>query len=145
MNNIELEDILQKYPVTVCCADELPADIKDRPQTFVVNTDSCSKSGSHWTVFHFPVKGPCEFFDSAGNPPASYHRRFECVLMVKGPNYLYTPDRIQPRDSFTCGLYCVYFVRQRYENVSFKNIVKGFSTRYLMNNDRKVLRKSIRL
>jgi hypothetical protein len=63
MNNVELEEILQMYHVTVCCADELPASIKNRPRTFVVNTDPCSKSGSHWTVFHFPDKGPCEFFD----------------------------------------------------------------------------------
>jgi hypothetical protein len=144
MNNVELEEILQMYPVTVCCADELPASIKNRPRTFVVNTDPCSKSGSHWTVFHFPDKGPCEFFDSAGNLPAFYQPRFEFVLVVNGSHYLYTPDRIQPTDSVTCGLYCVYFVQQRYGNVSFKNIMKGFSTMHLMDNDRRVLRKTIR-
>jgi len=144
MNSIELEDILQEYHVRVCCADELPANIKERPRTYVVNTDPCSESGSHWTVFHFPEKGPCEFFDSAGNLPGSYHPRFEFVLVANGPHYLYTPDRIQPTDSVTCGLYCVYFVRQRYGNVSFKNIMKGFSTMRLMDNDRRVLRKTIR-
>jgi len=38
MNNLEIERLLKDYPVTVCCANELPATIKKRPQTFVVNT-----------------------------------------------------------------------------------------------------------
>ena len=141
MTSFELEDILREYHVRVCCADELPDNIKERPRTFVVNTDPCLESGSHWTVLHFSEKGPCESFDSAGNLPGSYHPRFEFVLVVNGPHYLYIPDRIQPTDSVT---YCVYFLQQRYGNVSFKNIIKGFSTMRLMDNDRRVLRKTIR-
>ena len=47
--------------VSVVCADELSTSVKNRPQSFVVNTDSCGKPGQHWTAFHFLPKGPAEF------------------------------------------------------------------------------------
>lgn len=64
MNNFELEQRLDGYPVRVVCAELLPSTITERPQTFIVNTDWCFETGTHWTVFHFPKKGSCEFFDS---------------------------------------------------------------------------------
>jgi hypothetical protein len=64
------------YPATVCCADELPAHVGVRPRTFIVNTDTCDRGGSHWVAFHFPLVGPAEFFDSLGNVAETYHRRF---------------------------------------------------------------------
>ena len=36
------------------------------PRTFVVNTDTCDRSGSHWVAFHFPLEGSTEFVDSLG-------------------------------------------------------------------------------
>jgi len=33
-------------------------------------------------AFHFPLVGPAEFFDSLGNVPETYHRRFADVLIV---------------------------------------------------------------
>ena len=113
MNNLELEEILQVYPVKVYSSDQLPAFIKTRPQSYVVNIDPCSEIGSHWTVFHFPEKGPCEFFDSLGQKPETYRRRFRNVLIANGPQYIYTSDRIQAEDSQTCGLYCIHFIKSR--------------------------------
>lgn len=139
MNNLEIETLLKDYPVTVCCANELPATIKKRPQTFVVNTDTCDKSGTHWITFHFPIDGPLEFFDSAGNAPEVYHQRFLNVLLVNGPSFLYTTDRLQPAETNTCGLYCIYFVERRYRKMSMKNVLRDFSTTRLKENDRKVI------
>lgn len=144
MNNLQLEERLVGYPVRVVCADSLPLKIYDRPQTFIVNTDICRGRGQHWVVFHFPERGPCEFFDSLGNPPMTYHRRFERVLIVNGPRYFYTPSQIQPNVSKTCGLYCIYFVQQRYQRKSFKTIVRQFSVDRLWENDKKIIDKTIR-
>ena len=112
MNNIELEELLKGHPVKVTCVDELPVAIGRRPRTYVVNTDPCSVPGSHWIVFHFPRLGPPEFFNSMGERAKTYNSRFEYVLIANGPRYLYTPDRIQPKDSDTCGAYCIHFVRK---------------------------------
>ena len=37
----DLECYLKDLPATVCCADQLPARVESRAQSFVVNTDSC--------------------------------------------------------------------------------------------------------
>ena len=87
MNNYELESVLKDLPIKVCCAEELPAKVIKRPYSFVTNTDSCGRPGSHWVVFHFPEDGPCEFFDSLGVKPELYHSRFKNVLVTNGPSY----------------------------------------------------------
>lgn len=140
MNGLELENLLKEYPVRVCCADELPTTVRKRPGTFVANTDPCDRRGRHWVVFHFPKTGPPEFFDSLGETPETYHERFRNVLIANGPRYLYTPDRIQPDDSDTCGLYCIHFVRERYRGICFEGVLKDFSTRRLKENESKVIK-----
>ena len=47
----ELECYLKDLPVTVCCANQLPARVESWAQSFVVNTDSCDKKGH--TGWHF--------------------------------------------------------------------------------------------
>jgi hypothetical protein len=79
MTNLQIES----------CADELPAHVGVRHRTFIVNTDTCDRGGSHWVAFHFPLVGPTEFFDSLGNAPETYHRRF---ANVNGPQYYYYPN-----------------------------------------------------
>lgn len=133
MNNKEIERALKPLGIQAICADELMRPKK--PKTYVVNTDPCSRPGTHWTVFHFPAKGPPEFFDSLGKPPGDYRRHFEEVL---GTSYLYTPDAIQPEDSDTCGAYCIHFVRERHRSRTFQEILNRFSTLDLKANDRKV-------
>jgi hypothetical protein len=56
-----------------------------RKRTFIVNTDTCDRGGSHWVAFPFPLVEPAEFFDSLGNAPETYHRRF-----ANGPQYYLT-------------------------------------------------------
>ncbi|CAC5360231.1 unnamed protein product [Mytilus coruscus] len=133
MNKRGVERALKTHHVKAICADELIRP--DRPETYVVNTDICARPGTHWTVFHFPEKGPPEFFDSLGHRPGDYRRRFERVL---GSTYLYTPDAIQPEDRDICGAFCIHFVRERHRSRSFQDILKDFSTEDLPNNDRKV-------
>ena len=85
--NYELECYLKDLPVTVCCADQIPARVESRPQSFVVNTDSWDREGTHWVAVHFPKEGPAEFFDSSGRAPETYNRRFRNVLIANGLQY----------------------------------------------------------
>ena len=109
MTNLQIESCLKGYPATVCCADELPAHVVVRPRAFIVNTYTCDRGRSHWVAFHFPLVGPAEFFDSLGNAPETYHRRFPNVLIVNGPEYYYCSCQFQPDDTDTCGLYCLCY------------------------------------
>ncbi|VDI26074.1 Hypothetical predicted protein [Mytilus galloprovincialis] len=58
----ELECYLEDLPATVCCADELPDEVSNRPRSFVVNTDDCDGKGIHWVAFHFPARGTRRIF-----------------------------------------------------------------------------------
>ena len=112
----------------MCCADDLPAHVGARPRTFIVNTDTCDLGGSHWVTFHFPLVGPAELFDSLGNAPETYNRRFANVLIVNGPEYYYCSSQIQPDDTDTCGLYYLYYFKRGHRGMKFPDIVKDFST-----------------
>ena len=127
--------VVDYYPVPVCCANELPTTIKKRPQTFVTNTDTCDQPDTHLITFHFPQEASLEFFDSSGNTPVIYHRRFLTVSLANGPNFLYTPDRLQPAETNTFGLYAIYFVVRRYRNVSMTYVLAMLSTQHLEVND----------
>lgn len=139
MNNFELEEILKDYPVAVCCADKLPVRINARPKNFIVNTDECQKERTHWTAFHCPAHGPCEFFDSLGNPPETYQIRFRNVLISNGPNLKYMTDGNQPQESDTCGLYCIFVVVWRCKNLTMDDIVNEFNVKHMRSNDEKVV------
>jgi hypothetical protein len=92
-------------PVTMCCADQLPARGESRAQSFVVNTVSGDREGPHWVTFHFPKEEPTEFFDSFGRAPETYHRLFQNVLIANGPQYEFKTFRVQPKDCDPCELF----------------------------------------
>ena len=140
MTNLQIESCLKDYPTTVCCADELPDHVGVRPRTFIVNTDMYDCSGSNWVAFHFPLVGPAEFFDSLGSAPETYHRRFANVLIVNGPKYYYCSSQIQPDDTDTCGLYCLYYIKRRHQGMELPDMVKDFSTVDLKGNEDNILR-----
>lgn len=134
MNNREIEDLIDDLPVEVVCAEEVHLS---RPKCYVANTDRCSGRGLHWVVFYVPRRGPIEFFDSLGNTPDSYDRHFGKELA--GRSYIYTPNRLQGLGSDTCGAYCVYFVKKRYEGLRFEEIVKIFDGSDWPANDRQMI------
>jgi hypothetical protein len=101
----ELECYFKDLPVTMCCADQLPARGESRAQSFVVNTVSGDREGPHWVTFHFPKEEPTEFFDSFGRAPETYHRLFQNVIIANGPQYEFKTFRVQPKDCDPCELF----------------------------------------
>jgi hypothetical protein len=141
MTNLQIESCLKGYPATVCCADELPLHVGVKPHTFIVNTDTSDRGGSHWVAFHFPLVGPAEFFDSLGSAPETYHLCFANFLIVNyGPQYYYCSFQIQPDDTDTCGRYCLYYFNWRHRGRELPDIVKDFSPVDLNGNEDKILR-----
>lgn len=60
--------------------------------------------------------------------------RFLNVLLANGLTFLYTPDRLQPAETNTCGLYAIYFVVRLYRDVSVKDVLKVFGRQQSLNN-----------
>ncbi|CAC5364200.1 unnamed protein product [Mytilus coruscus] len=138
MSGEALEGILRRKSATVCCAQDLPAYVNDRPKTFVVNTDNCNQEGTHWVAFHFPISGPPEFCGSRGEAPETYQHYFRNVLIVNGPNYCFSRCPIQPDFSQTCVLYCAYYVKIRCQSIRMEDALNDFSSDDLDANDRKL-------
>ena len=66
--------------------------------------------------------------------------RFANVLIVNGPHYYYCSSQIQPDDTDTCGLYCLYYFKRRHRGMELPDIVKDFSTVDLKGNEDNILR-----
>ena len=133
MNNIQLRTLLNDYPVTVCAANQ----IRKRTGRFVIsNTDTSKGLGKHWVTFYFPTDGPDEFFDSLGHTPEHYHVGFEQLL--QNPYWMIC-DPIQDTNSDVCGLYCIYYVMNRYLKKTMKDIVAPFNVHNRAWNDKFVV------
>ena len=132
MNALQLRQALRDYPVTVCAADQL----RVRTDHFVIaNTDTKEGPGLHWVTFYFPRDGPDELFDSLGQTPFSYDVGFERALQRP---YLMLTDAIQDPYSDLCGLYCIYYVMERFKRRSFRTLVTPFDISDRQQNDRYV-------
>jgi hypothetical protein len=129
MNNLELERLLEGYPVQVCAANQIR---KQKGKFVIANTDTSDGPGKHWVTFYFPKQGPYEFFDSLGKKPNDYNVGFETVLTNK---FWMVCDPIQDTKSDTCGLYCVYYIITKCTGRTIKDIVKPFNVYNRQWND----------
>ncbi len=118
--------------------NKLPAKIRRKPRLYVVNTDPSWRSGTHWVAFYFPLRGPAEYFDSAGRGPERYNGRFRNILIANGPSYVYNTDRLQGEMSTKCGAYCLFYAMWRCRGLSMEDILNKL-TRDYENNERIVL------
>ena len=73
-------------------------------ECIVINTDSSSNSGTHWTCL-FIKKGIYIYFDSFGFPPP-----LEVINYCTGKNLYYNTFRIQADNEVICGHYCIYML-----------------------------------
>ncbi len=104
--------------------------------SFIVNLDISSEPGSHWIAIRIG-RTRVEVFDSLG---------FTFKLWDKYPQHLITflsryarshsffiSPILQPPNSFTCGLFCAFYIIYR-QNHSFNNCIKKFTRDISSNN-----------
>lgn len=132
---IDCDSILRGH-VSVCAADHLPDTLKQFPCGFIVNTDIHSKAGTHWCAFYFDQKGNGEFFDSYGHQPDYYNNIFPQFLKIHGVSHSNANrKRLQSGYSNACGLYCLFYLHQRFNGMSMNRIVHMFSDYHFSLND----------
>ena len=111
--------------------DKLPK-ITTPKSLYFINTDPAFLPGEHWVCVFFPEKNsPPEFFDSLGRAPTYYSKN---IIHFLGSRYMYNSIRLQPPQTSTCGLYCLYFLYHRIRGFSFLEILESFS-KNLQHND----------
>jgi hypothetical protein len=103
---------LKKYFLGVFSIDTLPHKLKYR--TFCIcNTDIHTGTGKHWICFLKSDKSNIECFDSLGVSSEKKelllnHCRFKPKCLIVNLT------QFQKSDSITCGLFCVYFLIERF-------------------------------
>jgi hypothetical protein len=118
MQGVEFYQYFEKFPEInksfkgIFSIDTLPRRIKYR--TFCIcNTDTQNGTGKHWICFIKTDKSDIECFDSLG---ISSDKK-ELLIKhcnFKGKHLKFNSNQFQKNDSITCGLFCVYFLIERY-------------------------------
>lgn len=119
------------YPI-----NKIPRNRDLNKQFIIINSDPAYLPGEHWFCIYFPDSGIPEFFDSLGNFPNYYSTD---LLSILGAKFIYNCQRIQPKHSSTCGLYCLYYIYHRFKGLNFVEILQDFSN-YLDYNDNIVVK-----
>ena len=104
----------------VYARDRIPK-IMFYPSFYIINSDKSSERGSHWVAMRF-TETTCEYFDSFGLPPMYS----EMIKAVGKRKLLWNGRCIQHPNSYTCGEFCISFVKLRSKNISFIRFIKMF-------------------
>jgi hypothetical protein len=115
---------LQKHFIGVFSIDTLPKTLKQR--TFCIcNTDTKNGIGKHWLCFVKTDKSSVECFDSLGI--SSEKKKLLSNFCHFNAKYVtFNETQFQRNDSSTCGLFCVYFLLERFVQIykmSIKNVI----------------------
>ena len=139
LSKSDLLILLQKVPNFLGCfaADSIkfPA-IHQYPAFLIINLDVSIQPGSHWLALRLG-KYTLEIFDSLGFNPSLWDcyptHLFKFISSYSLSHKFYFSPVLQPKNTFTCGLFAVFFVvyRQKY---CFNQCVSTFYKNLSLNN-----------
>lgn len=122
---INCSPVLKTSILGVFAADQLPKDLRF-PCGFIANTDDHLNDGRHWCSFYSPNSTTIEYFDSFGKSIDYFNTYFSKYTSVFD-NIVVNFKQLQSDYSDLCGMYCLFFLLQRINGVSFHDIVYSFS------------------
>jgi hypothetical protein len=91
-----------------------------------------SSIGHYFALYYYVHQGQivCDGFDSFGHLPSHY----DASIDVGYPINYYNKWQIQPSDSLTCYMYCLYFLHQRASGFTYRKLMKKFGSDTLEND-----------
>jgi hypothetical protein len=139
LNKFDLISCVNSIPhfLGVFASDELfKLSILKSPAFLIVNLDVSSQKGSHWIALRIGIRS-IEIFDSLGFDP-KFWNSYPSHLFRFLSGYSFTHKLIfspilQPANTFTCGLYSIYYLRLRLK-FDFNYCVRQFSSDLSVNN-----------
>lgn len=126
MNSDLIDHLLSKDSVTkkyfrgVYSRDNVPTP-EHAENFYVVNCDTSYEDGSHWIAMYISEKNTSEYYDSFGFKP--WYNELKYYL---GCNYVYNDLQIQHPFSSVCGQHVIFYIIQRCNGVSLKQIQEIF-------------------
>jgi endoprotease len=113
--------------------DKLP-DIKRRPCGVIVNLDKSGEPGSHWIAIYFGKDFQGEYFDPLGLSPRLFPD-IETYLRRVCKSVKWNNQQIQSVRSIACGLFCVHYLKNRFNGQFASKILSSFSHKNPELND----------
>lgn len=119
LSNFQIADLCKKLQIKnfkgVFMRDELRQACEN--ECMVINTDSSSNEGTHWTCL-FIKKGIPIYFDSFGFPPP-----LEVMKYCKTQNINFNTFKIQVNSEVICGHYCIYMLYKLSKGYNYYDIL----------------------
>ena len=132
---IDCDPLLRRHILGVYAADKLPNIFPFYPCGFIANTDEHKSPGRHWIAFYLPKQGRVECFDSYGQSPELYNSWISSWLQKHFTYVIWNTSPIQSDFSNVCGLYSLYFLRERLIGQTLRDVVETFHPTNLRHND----------
>ena len=109
MNTKELHSLNLGLHYKGCFSSDKLPHVDRSPFAVITNTDPLNLPGTHWVAI-FIENRRGEYFDPSGRYP---NTRIQKWLNRNCLEWGYNKKQIQQPYTETCGLYCVYFVKER--------------------------------
>jgi hypothetical protein len=129
---------LKKFFLGVFSIDTVPKQIK-KNHFCICNTSPSNTEGEHWFCILKIKRNQLELFDSLGvnvQKEEFYKKNLRCYK-----NFLtFNVTQFQPNDSQNCGLFCLFFLFERFHNLDldFDELLEEVFNTSLLKNDQKV-------
>ena len=141
LSKTDLIILLKDFPNFLGCfaSDSLKnLSIQNFPVFLIVNFDISTQPGSHWVAIRFG-KFTLEIFDSLGFYPKLWDNYpihlFKFLSRYSLSHKFYFSPILQPGNTFTCGLFSVYFIVYR-QKLSFSEFISKFYKNLSLNNSK---------
>lgn len=139
MNSDEIRHILNiiipsKFDTGVYASDQLE-NLRSDNIAIIFNSDESYKPGTHWLgLFKNEREKTIEFFDSYGMNINFYSSYLEKFMLKNYKISRVNKFQLQSNFSEVCGQYCLYFLFNRVNNITYDEIISKFDNN-LINND----------
>ena len=120
----------------VFSADQIPK--LPLGKCIIVNCCTADRLGIHWVSLYRKSNKIIELFDSTGNKP----RFYQDIVWPKCEIIQYNVNRIQAKNTSSCGFFCMIYCYYKEQNLNLKNIISKFKLSNLIKNDIKVFKLS---
>ena len=116
--------------------DRLPYTLLKPPAFIIVNTDVHNLPGQHWKVIFINDHYEGEVFDSLATPLSNHVIQF---MNRHTTRWITNRRMVQHPTSSQCGAYVLYFITQRLNHASLRDLCLTFSSN-LKENERMIHR-----
>ena len=109
--------------------------IKAKTFAIVVNNMPSSSGGIHWFALFKPSEtSRIELFDSLALPVETYYPELKDFFEANGKRFVRCIRRVQSLRSNKCGFHSCYFLKNRLNGKSYKDVLKSYSKSYNYND-----------